>query len=106
MGGPQSVDDGGGDTAGAVTPTLAEAVLLGSAKLVALTVTVVATVTVGAVNRPEFEIVPALADQVTPTVLAPLTAAVNCCVPPETALTVAGETATSTFGVTTTLALA
>ena len=85
---------------------MAEAVLLGSAKLVAVTVTVVATVTVGAVNRPEFEIVPALADQVTPTVLAPLTAAVNCCVPPETALTVAGETATSTFGATTILALA
>ncbi len=56
--------------------------LVGSATLVALTVTVVFAVTVGAVNSPELEIVPAEADQITEVFVIPVTVAVNCLVPP------------------------
>ena len=48
------------------------------ATLVAVTVTLVLLVTLGAVNRPPVEIVPALADQVTAVLLVPCTVAVNC----------------------------
>ena len=65
-----------GDTAmltvgAAETDTVAMALLVVSATLVARTVTVVALVTFGAVNVPVFEIVPAVADQVTPVLPVP-----------------------------------
>ncbi len=59
--------------------------------LVALTVTVVFEVTVGAVKSPEVEIDPALADQVTAVFVEPLTEAVNCCFPPEVTVALVGE---------------
>jgi hypothetical protein len=102
-GGPQLVDGGGLLT---TTLTDATAFLVGSAALVAATVADIDVLTLGAVKTPLLEIVPALADQITPFLLVPLTVAVNCCVPPETTVAVAGETATSRFGRTTTLALA
>jgi hypothetical protein len=61
---------------------------------VAVIVTVVVALTLGAVNRPEAEIVPALADQVTAVFDEPLTVAVNCRVPPDVTVAVAGDTAT------------
>ncbi len=93
-------------TAGASTVILAEAELDVSAWLVALTVTVVFEVTVGAVNSPEVEIDPALADQVTAVLVEPLTVAVNCWVPPEVTVALLGETETDTTpaGVTVTAA--
>ena len=62
--------------------------------LVALTVTVVFEVTVGAVNSPDVEIDPALADHVTAVFVEPLTDAVNCWVPPEVTVVLEGEIAT------------
>jgi len=86
-----------GETAtGGVTVTTAEPDLVESAELVALTLTVVVTVTAGAVNNPEEDIVPAVVFQVTPVFLVPVTVAVNCCVPPEVTVAVGGETATAT----------
>ena len=61
----------------AVTATVALAFAVGSAALVAVTVTVRSLDTVGAVNIPVAEIVPALADQVTPGLLVLCVAAVN-----------------------------
>lgn len=61
-----------------VTVTVAEAVLLVSAWLVAVTVTVVMTVTVGAVKSPELDIEPAVAVHVTAVLVEPVTVAVNC----------------------------
>jgi len=58
-------------------------VLDGSATLMAVTVAVVAIFTTGAANKPVLEIVPAVADQVTATLLVLRTVAVNCAVPPE-----------------------
>jgi len=80
-----------GDTAtltlgAAETDTVALTLLVVSATLVARTVTVVAVVTFGAANVPVLEIVPALADHVTPVLLAPWTLAENCCVPPDATL--------------------
>jgi|SRR5712692_8400461 len=107
VGGPQPVDGGGGGGGlFATTLTDATAFLVGSAALVAATVADIDVLTLGAVKAPLLDIVPALADQITPVLLVPLTVAVNCCVPPETTVAVAGETATSSFGLTTTLALA
>jgi hypothetical protein len=77
-----------------VTDTLAEAFLVVSATLVAVTVTVVVLLTVGAVNKPPEETDPALADQVTPVWLVLLTVAVNCCVPPDCTEALVGEMAT------------
>ena len=48
------------------------------AELVAVTVTLVAALTVGAVKRPLLETVPADADQVTAVLVVPSTLAVNC----------------------------
>jgi len=48
------------------------------AELVAVTVTLVAALTVGAVKRPVLETVPADADQVTAVLVVPCTLAVNC----------------------------
>jgi len=94
-----------------LTVTVAVACLLVSATLVAITVTVMFALTLGAVNRPLLETVPALADQVTPWLFALLTVAANCCAPPEEILALLGETETLTGevltgGVTNTLAVA
>jgi hypothetical protein len=64
----------------AVTVTVAEAVLVISTTLFAVTVYVPAVL--GAVYRPDVEIVPAVADQVTDVLLEPVTVTVNCCIPP------------------------
>ena len=60
------------------TVTTALAAFVGSALLVARTVTLVALPTLGAVNFPPSVIDPALVDQVTPVLLVPWTLAVNC----------------------------
>jgi hypothetical protein len=67
---------------------------------------VVSEVAAGAVSRPVLEIDPALVDQVTAVLLEPVTAAVNCCVPPELTLVLLGEMeiATPAGGVTVTVA--
>jgi nitrous oxide reductase accessory protein NosL len=79
------------------TETDADPFAVGSAVLVAVTVTAVAALTVGAVNRPELEIWPEETDQVTPVWLVSRTAALNCWVAPETTKAVAGETVTLTL---------
>jgi hypothetical protein len=66
---------GGG---GAESVTEAEADLVASAALVAVTVIVVFVLTVGAVKSPELEIEPAEAVQVTAVFVDPVTVAVNC----------------------------
>ena len=58
--------------------TVALAYFVVSARLVAFTVAVVVVLTAGAVNNPELETVPLVADQVTDVLLVPLTEAVNC----------------------------
>ncbi len=63
-----------------VTVTLAEADFVASAALVAFTEYVPAVP--GAVNSPELDTEPPLADHVTPVLLEPVTVAVNCCVAP------------------------
>jgi len=50
---------------------------------VAVTITDVLALTVGAVKSPELEIAPAVADQLTAVLDEPVTVAVNCCAPPE-----------------------
>jgi hypothetical protein len=55
--------------AAALTETLALADFVGSARLVAVTVTVVLPVTLGAVYSPELETVPAVAVHFTPVVV-------------------------------------
>ena len=70
---------------------MALADLLGSATLVAFTVTVRSAVTVGAVNRLEGLIVPLVTDQVTDWLLLFATVLVNCCVLPEATVAVMGE---------------
>lgn len=82
----------------AATLTVALALLVVSATLVARTVTELEEVTLGAVNTPVLVIVPALADQVTEVLLLPETVAENCWVPPEARLTLLGETETLTAG--------
>lgn len=61
-----------------LTTTLAFDRLVGSATLVAVTVTLVLLETLGAVNMPPLETVPELADHVTAVLLVPCTRAVNC----------------------------
>jgi hypothetical protein len=61
-----------------LTVTFADADFVGSAWLVAVTVTVVASLTAGAVNCPPLEIVPADAVHATPVFVEPLTLAENC----------------------------
>jgi hypothetical protein len=63
---------------GGVTVTTAVADLLASATLVAVTDTLVSEVTLGAVNRPELEIDPCVADHFTETSVVPVTFAVSC----------------------------
>jgi len=64
--------------AGGITVTVAEAVWLVSAWLVAATVTVALALTVGAVKSPELEIEPAVAAHVRAVLIEPGTVAVNC----------------------------
>jgi hypothetical protein len=71
--------------------------LVNWAALVAVTVSFVGEVTVGATKRPSLEIAPALADQFTAVLLVEVRVAVNCCLPPETTVDVAGVTCTPTF---------
>ena len=67
-------------TTGGSRVTVAVAVLLGSALLVAVTVAKVCVLAdVGAVYRPEADTTPADADQVTRVSDVPVTSAVNCC---------------------------
>lgn len=80
----------------AVTVTCAEADFVGSATLVAFTVNVPAVL--GAVYRPEAEIAPPVAVQVTAEFDVPLTLAVNCWVPPVCNDAEFGETVTVTTG--------
>jgi len=63
-----------------VTVTVAAALFVLSAELVAFTVYEPAVL--GAVYRPDVEIVPPEADQLTAVLLVPVTVAVNCCVVP------------------------
>ena len=74
-----------------VTVTVAAACKLGLAALVAVMVTEVLLVTLGAVKAPLLEIVPALADQVTDVFAVPLMLAVNCCCPFEAMVALLGE---------------
>jgi hypothetical protein len=62
----------------ALTETLALAFLVVSAVLMAVTVTLVGLVTLGAVNMPPLETVPEVADHVTVVLLVPCTQAANC----------------------------
>ena len=62
----------------AVTETIALAFLVISAALVAVIVTLVLLLTLGAVNNPLLETVPALADHVTAVFVVPCTVAANC----------------------------
>ena len=61
-----------------LTETIALAFLVVSAALVAVTVTFVLLVILGAVNNPPLETVPAVADHVTAVLLEPCTVAANC----------------------------
>jgi hypothetical protein len=81
----------------AVTATEALAFLVGSAALVAVTVTVVLVLTVGAVKSPPLVIEPALANQVTAVLVVPKTAAENCCAPPDATVALVGEILTLTL---------
>ncbi len=86
-------------TAAALTVTVACERLVGLATLVAVTVAVVVLVTLGAVNSPVLEIVPALALHVTDVFEELLTVAENCCLPAEATLALPGEIPTETLGV-------
>ena len=79
MGGPTVIETGVGDT---VNPIVAVAVLVASARLVAVKVTFcAAAIVAGAVYKPALETDPGpLRDQATPVLLDPVTVAVNCCV--------------------------
>jgi hypothetical protein len=85
--------------AAAVTVSEVFADLVGSATLVADTVAVVFVLTAGARYRPEFEIVPAEAHQVTATFEVLLTRAVNCCVPVDATVGAVGVKLTTTAAV-------
>ena len=67
------------DDAGVVTVTAADADFVVSASDVATTVTMVEAETVGAVKRPDVEMVPEELNQVTAVFVVPDTVAVNCC---------------------------
>jgi hypothetical protein len=79
------------------TETDACALFEGSATLVAMTITLVVEVTVGAVNMPSGETFPLEADQVTAVFEVLLTLAENCCQPPEGTVELVGETLTLTL---------
>ena len=95
------------ETAGSgLIETEARALLVGSATLVAVTVTLAGDAALGAVNRPLEEIVPVEASQVTAGFEALLTVAENCWVPPGATLACVGviETEIAASGSTTTAA--
>jgi len=75
----------------ALTETLALAFFVVSAALVTVTVTLALLVTVGAVNNPLLEIVPAVADHVTAVLPVPCTVAENGWVFPDAKLALVGE---------------
>lgn len=75
-----------------VTVRLVDADCVGSATLVAVTVTFVVEVTDGAVRSPALEMVPAEADQVTAVFVEPLTVAVYCAVLADDTVAFAGVT--------------
>jgi hypothetical protein len=77
---------------GGVTVTTAVADLLVSARLVAVTDTVVSDVTLGAVNNPEPEMDPWVADHFTEPSVVPETLSVNCWVSVEATVAVVGLT--------------
>src|SRR6267154_6816400 len=79
---------------GGATVTMAIADWVGSARLFAVTETVVSTFTWGAVNMPVLEIEPCVADHVTARLVALTTFAVNCWVSPEGMIAVVGVTYT------------
>jgi len=79
------------------TMTSENARLVNCAALAAVILNLVGDVTVGAAKRPSLEIVPALVDQFTAVLLVEVSVAVNCCLPPETTVNVAGMTLTRTF---------
>jgi len=74
--------------------TLALALLVGSALLIASTDTLVTIPTPGAENSPPAVTVPFVADQVTSSFVVPDTVAVNCCLAPGARVTFAGLIAT------------
>lgn len=84
--------------AAGTTLTTELALFVLSTELVARTVTEVVAETVGAVNMPALEILPAEADQVTAVLLVPCTLAVNCRLPPAVTLVLVGETEMLTLG--------
>jgi hypothetical protein len=73
------------------TVTAAAACELLLATPVAVIITDVLLVTLGAVKTPLLEIVPALADQVTAVSAVPLILAVNCCCPSDGTIALLGE---------------
>lgn len=76
-----------------VTVTTAEACLLGSATLIAVTVREEIP-EAGTPTRPFVVTVPAVVFQCTATLLVPLTVALNCCVVPAFTVALVGEIAT------------
>jgi hypothetical protein len=86
---------GPGETAGLIE-TVALALFVESAVLVALTVAVVAVLTLGAVYKPSLEIVPVVADQLTEVLLVPVTNAASRSVPADWMVEVLGDTVTLT----------
>ena len=73
-----------------------DALALGTAALVAVMVAVAALDTVGAVNNPLVEMVPALALHRTCELVDPWTVAASCCVEPDVTVALAGLTVTVT----------
>jgi hypothetical protein len=80
----------------AVTVTLAEADWLGSATLLAVTVSFPAAL--GAVYKPLESMLPSFASHVTEVLLVPVTVAVNCCFPLVCKLADVGLIVTDTNG--------
>jgi hypothetical protein len=101
---------GGGVAWGAgSTVMFVEAVLLASALLRAVIPKMVGTLTFGALNKPDGEMVPPVAVQLTPVLEEPVTVALNCWVPPATIVGFWGVTEMFTTGAgafTVTVALA
>ena len=90
---PAGVTDSAGGEGFTVTD--AEFDFVGSATLVAVTVTVWSTVTIGAWNSPVLVMLPAVARQVTETSLQLLTVVENCSVPSDVTVAVTGVTDTA-----------
>jgi len=81
--------------AAGLTVAVAEDCARGLARLVAVIITAVLLETFGAVNSPLLEIMPALADQVTPVLEDPLILAVNRCCACDGTFAEAGKTVTT-----------